>query len=179
VTDLVLIYESLTSASRINSEWRMTEDESLTNEWILSSEFYITTDGQSAGLSWNKAPIWGLRPDFYYCQTVVGLLRWSALSDERRGLSFTIVAGPRQRSHSRVRIQWDSWPILLSQIRNFPFCRLLRIAVLRWRWMNSSLHGRLHRLAVSMENVCCLFISTETFVESSFTRRRLLYWVGL
>jgi hypothetical protein len=27
---------------------------------------------QSASLSWNKAPIWGLRPDLYYCQTVAG-----------------------------------------------------------------------------------------------------------
>jgi hypothetical protein len=35
---------------------------------------YVTTDGQSASLSWNKAPIWGLRPDLYYCQTVAGLL---------------------------------------------------------------------------------------------------------
>jgi hypothetical protein len=31
------------------------------------SEPYVTTDGHSASLSWNKAPIWGLRPDFYYC----------------------------------------------------------------------------------------------------------------
>jgi hypothetical protein len=30
------------------------------------SEFYVTTDGQPASLSWNKAPIWGLRPDLYY-----------------------------------------------------------------------------------------------------------------
>jgi hypothetical protein len=30
------------------------------------------TDGQSASLSWCKAPIWGLRPNFYYCQTVCG-----------------------------------------------------------------------------------------------------------
>jgi hypothetical protein len=37
---------------------------------------------------------------FYYCQTVAGLLMWGALSDERTGLSFTIAAGPRQRSHS-------------------------------------------------------------------------------
>jgi hypothetical protein len=42
---------------------------------------------QSASLSWNKAPIWGLRPDLY-CQTVAGLLMWDALSDERMGLSF-------------------------------------------------------------------------------------------
>jgi hypothetical protein len=43
---------------------------------------------QSASLSWNKAPIWGLRPELYYCQTVAGLLMWGALSNERTGLSF-------------------------------------------------------------------------------------------
>jgi hypothetical protein len=74
------------------------------------SESYITTDCQSANLSWNKAPIWGLRPDFYYCQTIAGLLMWGALSDERMALSFTIAAGSRQYSHFRVRDPWDSWP---------------------------------------------------------------------
>jgi hypothetical protein len=44
-------------------------------------------------VSWNKAPIWGLRPDLYYCQTVAGLLMLGAPSDERTGLSFTIAAG--------------------------------------------------------------------------------------
>jgi hypothetical protein len=35
--------------------------------WTESeSESYVTTDGQSASLSWNKAPIWGLRQDFYW-----------------------------------------------------------------------------------------------------------------
>jgi hypothetical protein len=51
---------------------RITKD-----EWTqLNSrvESYVTTDDQPAGVSWNKAPIWGLRPDFYYCQTVAGLL---------------------------------------------------------------------------------------------------------
>jgi hypothetical protein len=33
---------------------------------------------------------------------------WGALSDERTGLSFTIAAGPRQRSHSRVRVPGNS-----------------------------------------------------------------------
>jgi hypothetical protein len=42
----------------------------------------------SVSPSWSKAPIWGLRPDLYYCWTVVGLLMWGALSDERTGLSF-------------------------------------------------------------------------------------------
>jgi hypothetical protein len=75
----------------------------------FDSESYITTYGQSASLSWNKAPIWGLRPDFYYCQTVAGLLMWGALSDERTGLSST--AGTRQHSHFRIRVPWNSWLI--------------------------------------------------------------------
>jgi hypothetical protein len=38
--------------------------------WLLTrlhagSESYVTTDGQSASLSWNNALIWGLRPDMY------------------------------------------------------------------------------------------------------------------
>jgi hypothetical protein len=79
--------------------------------WLKSeSESYVTTDGQSACLSWIKAPIWGLWPDFYYRQTVAILLIWGALSDERTGLSFTIAAGPRQRSHSLVWVPWNSRP---------------------------------------------------------------------
>jgi hypothetical protein len=44
--------------------------------WTGRVESYGTTDGESASLSWNKAPIWGLWPDFYYCRTVAGLLMW-------------------------------------------------------------------------------------------------------
>jgi hypothetical protein len=51
---------------------------------------YITTDGQSASLSWYQAPIWGLWPDFCYCQTIEGFLIWGALSHERTSLSFTM-----------------------------------------------------------------------------------------
>jgi hypothetical protein len=40
------------------------------------SQSHVTTDDQPASLSWNKAPIWGLRPDFHYCQTIAGLLKW-------------------------------------------------------------------------------------------------------
>jgi hypothetical protein len=63
---------------------------SLTEVSQRQSQSYVTTDGQSASLSWNKAPIWGLRPDFHYCQTIAGLLIWGALSDERKDLSFTM-----------------------------------------------------------------------------------------
>jgi hypothetical protein len=52
------------------------------------SQSYVTTDSQSVSVSWNKTPVWGLRPDFYYCHTVAGLLMWGALSDERAVLSF-------------------------------------------------------------------------------------------
>jgi hypothetical protein len=57
------------------------------------SQSYITTDGQPASLSWNKAPIWGLRPDLDYCLTVAGLFIWGALSDGRTGLPFAIATG--------------------------------------------------------------------------------------
>jgi hypothetical protein len=83
----------------------------------LESESYVTTDGQSASLSWNKAPIWGLRPDFYYCHTFVGLLMLGAFSDERTGLSFTVAAGLRQRSHLGNRVPWDSRPSPLTTRR--------------------------------------------------------------
>jgi hypothetical protein len=46
----------------------------LPSQGTSQSQSYVTTDGQSASLSWNKAPIWGLRPDLYYCQIVEGLL---------------------------------------------------------------------------------------------------------
>jgi hypothetical protein len=69
---------------------------------VQSSKFkvqsYATTDGQSASLSWNEEPIWGLRPDLYYCQTVAGLLMWGAFSDEMTGLSFTRVTVTSNKS---------------------------------------------------------------------------------
>jgi hypothetical protein len=58
--------------------------------WFLglwaSSSSYIVTDGQSASLSWCWAPIWGLWPDFYYCQTFAVFMLWGALPVKRTGL---------------------------------------------------------------------------------------------
>jgi hypothetical protein len=85
------------------------------------SEPYVTTDGRSASLAWNKTSIWCLRPNFDYCQTVACLLMWVALSDERTGLSFTVPADARQRSHSRVRVPWDSRPYLTVSNSRLPF----------------------------------------------------------
>jgi hypothetical protein len=92
-------------------------DPASTRPCLLSeSEYYITPDGRSASLSWNKEPFLGLRPDFYYCQTVAGLLMWGALSDERTGLSFTIAADPCQCSYF-----WDSWPYFTVSDSRLPF----------------------------------------------------------
>jgi hypothetical protein len=105
----------LVNTPQLNTEqlnWLLSSLNDCVNEWLLTckltleseSESYFMTDGQPASLSWNKAPFWGLRPDLYYCLTVVGLLILGALSDERTGLSFTIAVGPRQCSHFRVRV---------------------------------------------------------------------------
>jgi hypothetical protein len=76
--------------------------------------------GQPASLSWNKAPIWNLRPDLDYCLTIAGLLVWGALSDERTGLPFAVIFGSESRK--------TRGHILLSQIRDFSFRRLLGLA---------------------------------------------------
>jgi hypothetical protein len=98
------------------------------NQWT-ESESYVTTDGQSASLSWYKAPIRGLRPDFYFITeygirlTVTFLIPWGALSDERTGLSFVCVcaAGPCQRSLSRVLVPWDLRPYFTVSDLRLPF----------------------------------------------------------
>jgi hypothetical protein len=46
---------------------------------------------------------------------------WGALSVERTGLSFTIAAGPSQRSHSRVRAPWDSRSYFTVSDLRLPF----------------------------------------------------------
>jgi hypothetical protein len=85
------------------------------------SQSYITTDCQSASLSRYKAPIWGLRPHFWYSMTAAGLLMWGALSEERIDLSFTIAAGPRQLSHFQIRVPEDSWLYFTVSDSRVPF----------------------------------------------------------
>jgi hypothetical protein len=57
-------------------------------------ESYVTTDGQPASLSWNKAPIWGLRPDFYY------------LCDSIPVFSYILSARTTHRKHSPSIVSW-------------------------------------------------------------------------
>jgi hypothetical protein len=86
------------------------------------SESYITTDGQSASLSWNKAPVWGLRPYFCHCQTVAGLLMWSAFSLTRgRVCRLQLLLVLASAVIFWVRVQWDSWPYFTVSDSILPF----------------------------------------------------------
>jgi hypothetical protein len=55
-------------------------DPASTRDSQSQSQSYVTTDARLASLSWNKASIWGLRADLYYCQTIAGLMMWGTLS---------------------------------------------------------------------------------------------------
>jgi hypothetical protein len=93
----------------------------------FESESYFTTDGQSASLSWYKAPIRGLQPDFYFRTeyvirlTVTFLIPWGALFDERTRLPFVCAVGPCQRNLSRVLVSWDLRPYFTVSDLRLPF----------------------------------------------------------
>jgi hypothetical protein len=92
------------------------------NGIILESESYVTADGQSVSLSWNRAPIWGLRPQVCYCQTVAGLLIWGAPGSESRGTlsnsRLPISSPPTTRRATTVEVFDPAftrvWTILVS-----------------------------------------------------------------
>jgi hypothetical protein len=123
VLDLILPFSSPPTARRVTLE--VFDLASTRVTLSLNLESYVTTDGQSASLFWNKAPIWDLRSNFYYCHTVAVSLIWSALSDERTGLSHLLLA-----LTSSVVFGFESRGtrdhIILPQIRDFLFRHLLR-----------------------------------------------------
>jgi hypothetical protein len=120
-------------------------EESLPNEfWILlrdESSLMLRPTFSRLFYLGIKHPSGAYDQIFITVRQMRGVLMWGALSDERTRLSFPIVPGPRQHSHSRVRIPWRDH-VLLSQIRDFPFRRLLRLAGLRWRYSTPSPYGR-------------------------------------
>jgi hypothetical protein len=100
---------------------------------------HSSTKSQSASLSWNKAPIWGLRPDFYYCQLWVcwcGALSLTRVRVCRVQLLLALTSAVIFRSESRGTRDH----ILLSQIRDFAFRRLLQLAGLWWRYSTPPPH---------------------------------------
>jgi hypothetical protein len=63
------------------------------------------------------------------------------LSDEKTGLSFTIAAGLARAVIFESESRGTRDLILLSQIRDFHFRRLLRLAGLWWRYSIPPPHG--------------------------------------
>jgi hypothetical protein len=60
---------------------------------------------------------------------------------ERTGVSFTIAAGFRQRSHSRVWVPWDLRPYFIFSESRLPFSCLLGLAGLRWEYSTPPTHA--------------------------------------
>jgi hypothetical protein len=110
----------------------------LLKSWVMS---LITTEGQSASLSWNKAPTWGIRPDFYYCQTVAGLLMWGLSLTRGRVCRLQLLLALASANIFGSDFHGTRDHNLLSQIRDFHFRRLLRLAGLRWRNSTPYPHG--------------------------------------
>jgi hypothetical protein len=108
--------------------WKQFYSVNLTAHILTESESYVTTDGQPASVSW------GLRLDLYYCLTVAGLVIWGALSDERRVCRLQLLLALASAVIFRSESHRTRGHILLSQIRDFSFRRLLRIAGSRWRY---------------------------------------------
>jgi hypothetical protein len=147
MTDLVLIYESVTSSASV-VRWLTL------HSWPLNSLNSLTTESLNPlELNWTLSLSLTLRPMvsrppsgayeqiFYYCQTVAGLLIWGALSDERTGLSFTVQLALASAVILGFKSLGTCDHILLSQIWDFPFHRLLRLAGLQWRYSTPPPHG--------------------------------------
>jgi hypothetical protein len=118
----------LVNTPQLNTQRNSTTELSseFSSGWITSheskvkSQSYVTTDSQSASLSWFKTPICALRPDVYYCQTVAGLLmgapsltRWRICRLQLLlALSSAVILGSESGgTHDHI---------LLSQIRDSP-----------------------------------------------------------
>jgi hypothetical protein len=101
---------------------------------------YVTTDGQSTNLSSNRAPIRGLRQDFYYCQSVAGLLILALSLTRGRICPLQLLLALTSAVILCSESRGTRDHILLSQIWDFPFRRLVRLAGLRWRYSNPPPH---------------------------------------
>jgi hypothetical protein len=106
----------------------------LSDEWwfIAASESYITTNGQSPVRVEIKHWSWAFDQIFI----TVRQLRvcWCGALSPKRVRLCRLQLLPVLASTSILESRGTRYHILLSQIRNFPFRRLLRLAGLRWRY---------------------------------------------
>jgi hypothetical protein len=141
--------ELLTNALRTESlnslelnwslEWRLTYD------WIILK---VKVMLRPTSLSWNKAPIWGLRPDLFWQLRICWFGAPSLTSGRIGRLQLLLVLASAVIFWSESRRTRGQ--ILLSQIRDFPFRRLLRLAGSRWRYSTPPPYGLLNRSLYSL-----------------------------
>jgi hypothetical protein len=144
------------------------------NSQLRQSESYVTTDSQSASLSWNKVTIWGSRADSYYCQRVARLLMRGALSDKRTGVSFARVTVKCNKSvlsmynlnlHAikcmyiqHIQGQYSgSCPIISSSCYNSSLVTWLLIILVRSRV--GAQHRKYIRFLATNVPYCCVRVS--------------------
>jgi hypothetical protein len=118
-----------------------------TSNWTLKVKVKVkvkhtATDDQSVG-KFLSSQVWGSWPDIlvYYCLTVTAFFRWGALSDDRTGPSFYMLLVFASAIFLRSESLGTRDHILLSQIPNFPFLRLLRLAGSRRRYSTPPPNG--------------------------------------
>jgi hypothetical protein len=88
--------------------WSQSRSESLYDWWVYSQSVRLETHDQYFFSQLNTR---GHRP-------------YVTSSYERMGLSFTIAAGPRQRSHPQIRVPRDSWHFNVSDSRPYSCVRI-------------------------------------------------------
>jgi hypothetical protein len=125
------------------------------------SQSYLTTDGQSASLSWCQATIRARDRFFFLLGILFRQLRvcyFVAPSLTRgrvcnilllQGLASAVLLWPERRQKGNpvpggITGTITRWYVIVPVIppgTGFPFCRLLRLAGLRWRYSNAPPHG--------------------------------------
>jgi hypothetical protein len=93
---------------------------------------------------------------FSYCQTVLGLLEWGALSDERKGLYFTTTAGPCQRSQQLQNMEFSESSRQISSVTALATDTVTVKLLLNCQLQYSTLSYHLHGVQVIVTVICCL-----------------------
>jgi hypothetical protein len=127
----------------------------------FSRSSYLTIDDQSVSLFWYQTTIWDPRPIFfsphgYYLKPFAvffslgrppGREDWSVICSDD--------TGPCQRCHSLVQVPQNLIPYFtVSFETGFPFCRLLRLAGIRWRYSNPPPRGWLMSFSRPSVSLC-------------------------
>jgi hypothetical protein len=123
------------------------------HHWLISSQSYVTTDGQSASLSWCQAPIWGQDKILITVKTVVFLLMGGAFLVRGQvcylqlllALAIVVILSPSLAElmtifYCLIFETPQTWWARNRVVQLYPqaldsfFCRLLWLAGL-WYWL--------------------------------------------